>query len=112
MMPTLRSTARRHQKCSDNVCQHWSLCGTHGVRDWLYLFNPTCSTRNANNPMSNPKGPCTCVVYTWALKGFPYHYVGVYVCTRMILGPFGLAVFRIESFVFLLEPMCWDNVGL
>ena len=34
-------------------------------------------------------GPCNCMVYTWALKGFLHHYFGVYACTIMILGPFG-----------------------
>ena len=37
---------------------------------------------------SNPKGPCTSTVYTWALKGFLYPCFGVYVCTTMVLGPF------------------------
>ena len=37
-----------------------------------------------------PKGPCNCVVYIRALKGFLYPYFGVYLCTTMILGPFGL----------------------
>ena len=38
---------------------------------------------------SSPEGPCSCMVYTWALKEFLYPYVGVYVCTIMILGPLG-----------------------
>ena len=29
------------------------------------------------------------MVDTWALKGCLYAYFGVYVCTEMILGPFG-----------------------
>ena len=37
----------------------------------------------------NPEGPCNCMVYTWALQGFLYSYVGAYVCTVLILGPFG-----------------------
>ena len=36
-----------------------------------------------------PKGPYSYMVYTWALKGFLYPYFGVYLCTMMILGPFG-----------------------
>ena len=38
---------------------------------------------------SYPKGPCSCMVYIWALKGFLYLYALVYLFTRMILGPFG-----------------------
>ena len=29
------------------------------------------------------------MVYTWPLTGFLYPFFGVFVCTRMILGPFG-----------------------
>ena len=35
--------------------------------------------------------PCSCMVYTWALKCVPYPYVGVFVYTIMILGPLRLA---------------------
>ena len=28
-----------------------------------------------------PKGPCTSIVYMWALKGFQYPRFGAYVCT-------------------------------
>ena len=37
----------------------------------------------------NLKGPCSYMVGTWALKEFLYLYFGVYVGTRMVLGPFG-----------------------
>ena len=29
------------------------------------------------------------MAHTWALKGFLHPYFGVYLCTMMILGPFG-----------------------
>ena len=28
---------------------------------------------------------------TWASKGLAHHDIGMYVCARMVLGPFGLA---------------------
>ena len=39
--------------------------------------------------VQNRKGPRNYMVYTCALKGFLYPYLGVYVCTTMALGPFG-----------------------
>ena len=38
---------------------------------------------------SFPKGPCRYMAYTWALKGLPYYEFGAYVCTVVVLGPFG-----------------------
>ena len=39
--------------------------------------------------MFSPKGPCRYMVGTWALKGLLYHDFGAYVCTIVVLGPFG-----------------------
>ena len=38
---------------------------------------------------SLPKGPCTHMVYTWALKGLLYHDLGTHVGTIVVLGRFG-----------------------
>ena len=35
------------------------------------------------------KAPCSCIVHACALKGLPYHYVGVYVYTKRLHGTFG-----------------------
>ena len=40
---------------------------------------------------TDPKGLCNYMVYTWAFKGFLYPDFRVYVCTIVILGPFGRA---------------------
>ena len=45
---------------------------------------------------SYPKRPCDYMVYTWALKGFLYPYLGDCVCTTMMLGPRG-GILRDES---------------
>ena len=37
-----------------------------------------------------PKGPCTHIVYTWALKGFPYSSFRGQVYTIEVHGPLGL----------------------
>ena len=36
------------------------------------------------------KGPGSSMVFTWALSGFLYPCLGVFVCTTMVLEPFGL----------------------
>ena len=36
-----------------------------------------------------PKAPCSLMVPTWALKGLPYQYFGVYVSTINLPGAFG-----------------------
>ena len=33
-----------------------------------------------------PKDACSCMVYTWALKGLPYHNFGVCICTITLHG--------------------------
>ena len=38
-----------------------------------------------------PKGPCTNIVYTWALKGFPYSSFMAQVYAIWVHGPLGLA---------------------
>ena len=38
---------------------------------------------------SNPKAPCSFIVYTWPLKGLPYYNFGVYVYTIKLLGASG-----------------------
>ena len=39
-----------------------------------------------------PKGPCRYMVDTWAVKGLLYHDFGAYVCTTVVLGPFGIGI--------------------
>ena len=42
-------------------------------RSVLSVYRHACAARRAYESMRPfPKGPCTYIVYTWALKGFPY----------------------------------------
>ena len=60
----------------------------------------------------SPKGPCKCMVYTWDLKGFLNSYLGVYVGTIMIVGPFGKditgQILVSSSEVTLNCSCCWE----
>ena len=51
----------------------------------------------------NPKDPCSYMVYTWALKGILYRYLGVYVDTRICANQKVLDIAP-PSMVLLLGP--------
>ena len=46
------------------------------------------------------KASCSCMVYTWALKGLPYHNFGAYVSAIKLHGAFGMVL--ASAFVSLL----------
>ena len=59
-----------------------------------YRFQqPDSRTKTRESPQSEeacPKDPCTCIVYTWALKGFLYSSFRAQVYTIQVHGSFGL----------------------
>ena len=81
------------------ILRPWALMSYRYVASELILPKTLCT--QSYGVCSHPKGPCNCMVYTWALKGFLYHYFGVCVGTVMILRPFG-----IEMVATPVKPRC------
>ena len=58
-----------------------------GAHEERSVHSDLAAQSHAPRPL--PKGPCKFMVHTWALKGFPYPYFEVHLCTILILGPCG-----------------------
>ena len=41
---------------------------------------PRCVAAGARTCIAYLKGPCTCIITTWALQGLLYHDFGAYIC--------------------------------
>ena len=52
-------------------------------------WGPSRRREDLELPSLFPKAPCS-LVYTWALKGLPYHNLGAYVDAIKLHGAFGI----------------------
>ena len=67
-----------------------------------------------NHGCTVTKAPCSCMVYTWALRGFPYHDFRAYVYTIKLLGTFGSVLFKLPSWCtwMLHQPSLLHSKGV